>query len=71
VRGGRTETQWRNEFRALRQRIAMVDHYYDDLDPLRQNNDRLAARAREQFERELEFLDKQADRARVPDSWRY
>jgi clan AA aspartic protease (TIGR02281 family) len=71
VRGGRTETQWRNEFRALRQRVAMVDHYYDDLDPLRQNNDRLAARAREQFERELEFLEKQADRARVPDAWRY
>lgn len=71
VRGGRTETQWRNEFRSIRQRVAMVDDYYDDLDPLRQNNDKLAARARQRFEREFEFLEKQADRARVPDAWRY
>ena len=71
VRGGRTEVQWRNEFRTLRQRIDLVDQRYDELDPLRERHAKHLIRARDQFRQELAFLEQQADRARVPDAWRY
>ncbi len=71
MRGGRAEAQWRNEFRALRHRIDLVDQRYDELDPLRERHAKHLIRALEQFQQELAFLEQQADRARVPDAWRY
>ena len=71
VRGGRSEEQWRTEFRAIRYRLELVDTRYESLDPLNQRHAKHLVRARERVEQELALLEQQADRARVPDAWRY
>jgi clan AA aspartic protease (TIGR02281 family) len=65
LRGGRSETQWRGEFAAMRMREAALDARREAGPSSRS----LEVEA-EAFERDLELLEAEADAARVPDVWR-
>lgn len=70
LRGGRSETQWRNEFGQLRQRMEYVE---DQISSAPSTHGRMVAALEEQqvaLERELELLETEADDAHVPDAWR-
>jgi clan AA aspartic protease (TIGR02281 family) len=68
--GGRSESQWRGEFEAVRQRMEAVEAQRDAAPS---THGRLVAELDEveaQLERELEILETEADDAHVPDAWR-
>ena len=70
IRGGRSESEWRAEFRQLRARVARVEARKARLTPA---HTRLAGELDAEIERleeQIETLDVQADRARVPHLWR-
>jgi len=70
LRGGRSESQWRGEFEALRQRMAGIEARREATPS---SHGRLHAALENEegtLERELEMLDAEADQAHVPDSWR-
>ena len=70
LRGGRSESQWRGEFRSLEQRQAERERREAHTPSSRS---RLLGRLDEEraaLERQLEQLHAEADRARVPDAWR-
>lgn len=70
LRGGRSETQWRNEYEAVRQRMDFIEARRSDAPS---THGRMVAALEEQkqaLERELDRLDEEADEARVPDAWR-
>jgi clan AA aspartic protease (TIGR02281 family) len=70
VRSGFTESQWRERFRTLSEAIARIDEYVPTLG-LSQNQRRAQlAQRREELVQELESLEREADRAQVPDAWR-
>lgn len=71
LRGGRSEAQWRSSFRALRRQIDAIDRHLDSLGPLRARHAKRYKERRAEIERELELLEAEADRARVPDAWRF
>lgn len=71
LRGGRSEIQWRTAFRALRGQIEAIDRHLNSLDPLRARHAKTYVEQRARLERELELLDEEANRARVPDAWRF
>ena len=70
IRGGRSQSEWRSEFRQLRGRRALVEARKGRLTPahsrLLRDLDGQIARIEEQ----LEELEIEADRARVPHGWR-
>ena len=71
LRGGRSETQWRGEFNALRQKLEAIDARRTMIPT---SHSRMMAALDEQqqsTERELEQLDAEADGAHVPDAWRH
>lgn len=70
IRGGRSEAQWRSEFRNLRDRIARVDAEAAGTPDSHGRERRRLAGARSELERQLALLDGEADRARVPVGWR-
>jgi len=70
LRGGRSETQWRNEFDALRQRIEAIEARRRETPS---TDGRLADALEEQrraVEQSLDQLESEADDAHVPDAWR-
>ena len=71
IRGGRSEAQWRSEYRNLRVRIANIgaEKARTPATHSRENR-RLDARAAD-LERELKLLEGEADQARVPMVWRH
>jgi aspartyl protease family protein len=68
--GGRSESQWRGEFEALRQRVAELEARRDHLPPGHDRQLEHFDAQRQELDRQLELLDAEADRARVPDAWR-
>jgi clan AA aspartic protease (TIGR02281 family) len=70
IRGGRSESEWRTEFRQLRSRIARVEARRVRLTPAHTRRlDELDAEI-ERLEEQIDALDAEADRARVPHGWR-
>ena len=71
IRGGRSEAQWRSEYRNLRVRIANfgAEKARTPSTHTREHR-RLGARAAD-LERERKLLEGEADQARVPMVWRY
>jgi len=70
LRGGRSETQWRGEFQALRQRMEWVEARRSSAPS---THGRMVAQLEEQaeaLEAELEQLESEANDAHVPDAWR-
>lgn len=65
LRGGRSESQWRGEFAAMRAREAALEARRD-AGPSSRSFEADA----DAFERDLELLEAEADAARVPDVWR-
>jgi clan AA aspartic protease (TIGR02281 family) len=65
LRGGRSESQWRGEFAAMRAREAALDARRASGPSSRSLEVEKAS-----FERDLELLEAEADAARVPDVWR-
>jgi len=71
LKGGRTQEQWSNEFRNRREQLRWIE---DELSEIDSTNGHKLQRYREgkaKLEKELEALEGQADRAGVPDRWRY
>jgi clan AA aspartic protease (TIGR02281 family) len=71
IRGGRSEAQWRSEYGALRWRIARVEDEYATKAESKARERRRLEGERQELERQLSLLDTEADRARVPMSWRH
>jgi len=70
IRGGRSEAQWRSEYAGLQARIDQLDaEAAHTPESHGREVDRLAA-ARKELERQRDLLDAEADRARVPVTWR-
>jgi clan AA aspartic protease (TIGR02281 family) len=70
IRGGRSEAQWRSEFRALRSRLSYVEREYTEKPPSRSRERKRLEGLRADFERQMALLDVEADQARVPMNWR-
>ena len=70
IRGGRSEAQWRSEFRALNARIAQVEREYDRKPQSRSRERKRLEDRRADLERQAALLETEADRARVPPNWR-
>lgn len=68
--GGRSRSQWRGEFEALRAQIAEAEFERDRVPSSRgRRHERLEGEAA-QLARQLEVLEAEADRAQVPQGWR-
>ena len=68
--GGRSPSQWRGEFEALRAQIAELEFERDQVPSSRgRRHERLDGQAA-QLARQLEALEAEADRAQVPQGWR-
>lgn len=70
IRGGRSEAQWRSEFRALSARIAKVEREYATKPQSRSRERKRLEDRRADLERQAALLETEADRARVPVNWR-
>lgn len=70
IRGGRSEAQWRSEFRNLHDRIARIASEATRTPDSHARERRRLETARSELERQLVLLDGEADRARVPVGWR-
>ncbi len=70
IRGGRSEAQWRAEYRGLRARLRAVAEERERTPPSRGRKLRDLHRAEEALHEQLAALDAEADRARVPTAWR-
>jgi clan AA aspartic protease (TIGR02281 family) len=70
IRGGRSEAQWKAEYRNLTVRIARLDAEVERTPSSRSRELRRLAAARRDLERQLELLNGEADQARVPMAWR-
>jgi clan AA aspartic protease (TIGR02281 family) len=70
IRGGRSEAQWRSEYRNLHDRIARLEGEATRTPSSHGRELRRLEAQREDLARELALLDSEADRARVPVGWR-
>jgi clan AA aspartic protease (TIGR02281 family) len=70
IRGGRSEKQWRNEFRRLAARRDAIETLIDDADSKGARHKQKLRDAYDETDRQLEVLDDEADEARVPMRWR-
>jgi clan AA aspartic protease (TIGR02281 family) len=70
IRGGRSEAQWRSEFRNLSDRIARIDAEATRTPESHGREQRRLEAARADLMRQFALLDGEADRARVPVGWR-
>jgi len=70
IRGGRSEAQWRAEYRNLHGRVAAVNLEKDRTPSHHSREVRRLEGVLEDLERQLELLDGEADHARVPFTWR-
>jgi clan AA aspartic protease (TIGR02281 family) len=71
IRGGRSESQWRNEFEWLSARMAAIEAAREATDSGRKSRRDQLDEARAEVERQLEVLEGEADEAHVPMSWRH
>lgn len=71
IRGGRSEAQWRSEYAALHWRIGRVEHELETKAESKTRERRRLDDERQELERQLSLLDTEADRARVPMTWRH
>jgi aspartyl protease family protein len=70
LRGGRSESQWRGEFAALRGRMEEVETRRASAPSTHGRMARELEQDLAMLERQLESLEAEADDARVPDTWR-
>ncbi|HZO07735.1 MAG TPA: TIGR02281 family clan AA aspartic protease [Myxococcota bacterium] len=70
IRGGRSEEQWRSEYAGLHARIEYLEAEATRTPRSHGREIERLAAAREELARQLELLDAEADRARVPFPWR-
>ena len=71
IRGGRSEAQWRSEYRGLRMRIASVGAEKTRTPSTHSREHRRLERRAADLGRELKLLEGEADQARVPMTWRH
>jgi clan AA aspartic protease (TIGR02281 family) len=71
IRGGRSEEQWRAEYRNLRARMAYLQAEKDRTPSTHSREQRRLEARLAQLDREMELLDGEADQARVPMAWRH
>jgi len=70
IRGGRSPAQWRAEFAGLRRRLARLEAESRAAGSNASSRLERLEREREALERQMELLEAEADRARVPLAWR-
>lgn len=70
MRGGASQTQWSERFRALRDRQQRIEAYLEEGTLTSESRVRELEARRDQLEAELEALDQEANRAEVPAGWR-
>jgi clan AA aspartic protease (TIGR02281 family) len=70
VRAGRSEAQWRGEFRRVRGALARLERYIDENHFTRASRVAELDENRAELEDELRALEEAADRAGVPQAWR-
>lgn len=70
IRGGRSEAQWRSEFRNLQDRIERIEAELKSTPESHGRERRRLEAARAELARQFALLDGEADRARVPVGWR-
>jgi aspartyl protease family protein len=70
IRGGRSEAQWRSEFHHLRARLDWVEQEYENRAEAKARSRRRLLAEKAELERQFALLEVEADRARVPMSWR-
>jgi clan AA aspartic protease (TIGR02281 family) len=70
MRGGASQTQWSERFRALRERQARLDEHLADGELIEDARGRELAKRRDELGAALEELEQEADRAGVPAAWR-
>jgi predicted nucleic acid-binding Zn-ribbon protein len=70
MRGGTSATQWRERFRALRERIERIETHLAGGPLTDESRVRELESSRDRLALELEALEEEADRAEVPAGWR-
>ncbi len=70
IRGGRSESQWNNEFRILAGRRAAIEQALDQASSNRSRRKAELKAAIEEVNRQIDVLEDEADEARVPMRWR-
>jgi clan AA aspartic protease (TIGR02281 family) len=70
LRGGRSESEWRMQFRQLQGRRALVEARMGRLTPAHSRLLDDLERERDQIDEQIQDLEIEADRARVPHGWR-
>ena len=70
LRGGRSETQWRNEYAGLHARIEAIEARRETVPSSHGRQLAELDDMKQAAERDLEQLDAEADQAHVPDAWR-
>jgi predicted nuclease with TOPRIM domain len=70
MRGGASQAQWSERFRALRDRKARLDEHLERGSLLDESRGRELEARRDELAAELEALDEEADRSGVPAAWR-
>jgi chromosome segregation ATPase len=70
IRGGRSEAQWRSEYRNLHERIARVEAEAARTPESHGREQRRLEAAHAELAHQLSLLDAEADEARVPAPWR-
>jgi clan AA aspartic protease (TIGR02281 family) len=70
IRGGRSQGQWKGEFRRLAQRRSGIENALDAINPNKSRRKAELKGALGEVDRQLEMLEDEADDARVPMQWR-
>ena len=70
ARGGRSESQWNNEFRTLTGRRHAIERALEDAGSGRTRRKAELRAAIDEVDRQLEVLEDEADDAHVPMRWR-
>ena len=70
MRGGASQAQWSERFRALRDRQARLEEHLGDGPLLEEGRTQELEARRDELAEELEALDEEANRAGVPAAWR-
>jgi clan AA aspartic protease (TIGR02281 family) len=70
VRRGLSERQWRDRFREVRGKLERVERYLGENELTRDDRVAQLEDARDRLARDLETLEREADRADVPHGWR-
>lgn len=70
VRSGLSERQWRERFRELRGQLGRVERYLSENELTSRGRVAQLEQARDALAEELEMLEREADRADVPQTWR-